>query len=620
MDSHLVAVFRRPLGLTTDPSGNVYVADSGRGEVQKFDENGGHLATWSIPGARLLAADTHGHVYVLSTLFVSSVIDVRSYSGTDEGAWSATLPGTWFNYTGYQPASISSPRTMTTDAAGNVVLSGVSGQRLEGAGPDCSSVFSLHPEDEFEYANPLETGEVARFSRTGGVLDYGWLSRSSQACYPGWYSDGVPLGVAVAPDDGSIWVAQGEHFFRRVLDTGSSINQDALLEVPCLACLNPPGENYSILGPEAFGCQGNLYVGAGDRILEYYNGYPISCPSPPSSFSLLSAEVALAPAIVIKKHGKTKTLSFDAGCLGHGCTIAMQAEVRRPGCHGGDCLVLLGHAHFKLSGGRRHTLSLTLSHAGAILLGRDPGIGVALSARMLKRGRAFGPTFRPAGGKPLIALSPVALSLTCPAAGAVSVPLVAVGHLSIGGVTHVTVMTGSPSGATASHVVAIGAGGAFSAMVVPDRPGTWTFTASFAGDRLHAPAGASCATGLPGPPAGPVRLPPKPKPPPPPPPPPPPTPTSLTLECPEPAGPGGFTGMLTPALLGVSVTITYKFENQHHEQQEKKDTVVTTATGSYEDHGRPEGGEAGVHDTATASWPGGAGYAGSSSPTCEFVY
>ncbi len=604
--------FTEPSGLATDPAGNVYVADKGRGELLKFTANGKHLATWSMPGARAVAADTHGHLYVLTSVFLGTVVDVRSYAGKDEGAWSAALPGTWFSYTGYLPPTApGSLRAITTDRSGNVVLGGVSRQRLDGTGPDCSSVFSLHPEDVFEYADPLEIGEIARFSPTGGSLEYGWLSRSSEACYPGWYSDGVPNGVAVAPDDGSIWVSQGEHFFRRMVHASYGLAQDAVLDVPCLACLNPPGENYSVVGPEAFDCHGNLYVGADDRVLKYYNLSSLSCPS---RFSVAS-EVALAPALIIvmnkPKKKTTKTLAFDAGCLSSHCTIGVLLSAHAPGCHGRGCLITLARGHFTLTGGRPHVLSLNLSRVGATLLAGHPGVGIGLSARLLRHGRAFGPTFHPQMGL-LKARSSVALSLTCPAQGAVGASLSISGEIGVGGIGTLKVLSGSPAGLVSAHQVQIGAGGRFTFVVVPSSAGTWTFGAHFPGDSLHTPAGAACSTDVPGPPVGPVRIPPRPTPPPTPTP----TPvtTTLKLMCPA-IGSATFTGTLTPALQGVPVTITYLGKDANEKPKTVIHTVQTTAAGTYQDPG--PGGEE-VTGKATASWPGETGYTEATSPACNF--
>lgn len=70
-------------GVATDAFGDVYVADSANGQVQKFDENGAHIATWSVPGVRQIASDAHGHVFLLVFIVVGFVVDVRSDGGTD---------------------------------------------------------------------------------------------------------------------------------------------------------------------------------------------------------------------------------------------------------------------------------------------------------------------------------------------------------------------------------------------------------------------------------------------------------------------------------------------------------------------------------------------------------
>ncbi len=64
--------FQAPFGIATDASGNVYVADCSRNDVQKFDANGAYLTKWGTGGtgnsqfdcARDVAVDATG-VYVV---------------------------------------------------------------------------------------------------------------------------------------------------------------------------------------------------------------------------------------------------------------------------------------------------------------------------------------------------------------------------------------------------------------------------------------------------------------------------------------------------------------------------------------------------------------------------
>ena len=53
-----------PLGVATDGSGNVYVADANNSRIQKFDASGTFLMAWGSSGALGVATDGAGNVYV----------------------------------------------------------------------------------------------------------------------------------------------------------------------------------------------------------------------------------------------------------------------------------------------------------------------------------------------------------------------------------------------------------------------------------------------------------------------------------------------------------------------------------------------------------------------------
>ena len=65
--------FQSPLGIATDPAGNVYVADYTGDTIQKFDSTGQFLARWGSPGSGdgqfdgpiAVAVDASSNVYVL---------------------------------------------------------------------------------------------------------------------------------------------------------------------------------------------------------------------------------------------------------------------------------------------------------------------------------------------------------------------------------------------------------------------------------------------------------------------------------------------------------------------------------------------------------------------------
>ncbi|MCA9344127.1 hypothetical protein KC947_04240, partial [Candidatus Saccharibacteria bacterium] len=67
--------FQYPNGVTTDASGNVYVADSDNNRIQKFDSSGTFLAKWGTYGSadgefdspQGVTTDASGNVYVVDT-------------------------------------------------------------------------------------------------------------------------------------------------------------------------------------------------------------------------------------------------------------------------------------------------------------------------------------------------------------------------------------------------------------------------------------------------------------------------------------------------------------------------------------------------------------------------
>jgi hypothetical protein len=157
------------------------------------------------------------------------------------------------------------------------------------------------------------------------------------------------------------------------------------------------------------------------------------------------------------------------------------------------------------------------------------------------------------------------------------------------------------------QTIRTGGSGTFTASVPAAAADTVEFDVSYAGDATHGPASAGCSTEVPSPPVQ-VLPPPteRPKETPP-------VTTSLSLTCRSPLS-GEFTGMLAPALGGEPVTITYEYRIVGGLPQEKVDTVTTAGDGSFHDGG-PASGAMGK---ATASWPGAPGYAGATSPACEF--
>jgi hypothetical protein len=603
-------VFGRIGGLATDPAGDVFVLDSADGQVQKFDKAEKHLSTWSVPGVQQIAADTHGHVYLLVSLLLGWVVDVRSYAGVEQGAWSVVLPDS-FRQVSYTPGTTKAIKTFAADGAGNVFVGGISEQRLEGEGQDC---HTLLPKDQYEYRDPLDSGEVARFAGNGAVTGWGWLNTSPRAaCYPPFISLGEPLAMAVAPDDGDVWVADYPSFFRNMATQSSSFPVLETLEEPCLACNHPPSPNLEFIGPATFDCHGNLFVGAGEAVLEFIAAPALNdCPSRLAQLG----QVTLAPAISlvkpkVKKKQKAQTLDFEAGCTGLRCSIGVLAQARLPRCHAPQhCTIALARGRFLLrAGGGR--LSLALTHAGEALLARNPRLPIDLSARVLHKGRPSGPAIHAHGGRPLLALptAPVGLSCTSPASLGAQIALS--GTLGLRGSRSLSLAIGSPAGPTTQELHT-NAAGAFALSLDASAAGAWTFSVVYHGDRMHAPSGAGCSTFVPPPPppASHKTGPPAPAPPPIP------IATTLELNCRNKGSEQPFTGAISPTLAEVPITITYRYKSPGGPREELVDHLSTNAAGKFSD--KPVGINVDQTGTATASWPGTTGYLGATSAPCSF--
>jgi hypothetical protein len=593
-------------GLTTDTSGDLLVADKTHGQVQVFDKNEKHLATWNVPGVQQIAADAQGHVFLLISVVLGWVVDVRSYAGVDEGAWSAILPGS-FRGVAYTPGRTTSIRSLAVSPTGDVFLAGISTQNLEGEGQDC---HTLLPKDQYEYWDPLESGEVARYSRTGEVIGWSWLNNGAGiSCWPPYISRGNPQGLAVAPDDHNIWVADYA-FERQMAIQGPSSPIAETVEEPCRACGTQSAENFDLSGPQAFDCHGDLFIGAGGAVVEL-----LALPSLNDCQSRLSqlGQLTLAPAIslvqVKKKNKKAHALDFQAGCTGAGCSISALAEVRLPHCRRANCTIVLAHGRFKLKPGA-HTLSLTLPQADEALLGSNPRLPIQLSARLLRHGHPFGSVVRANGGHALLALPAVQMGLSCPAQAPLGSQVALSGSLGLPGAHTLTLAISSLGGQSSRRLQTNGAG-AFSVSIGAMTSGQWTFVATYAGDRTHAASGAGCATYVP-----PVPPPPSHKKGPPQPPPPP-IETKLELACRKKGSEEPFTGKISPVLAELPITVTYRYKSPGGPLEEKVDLVKTGSEGTFSD--QPKAAiNVDQEGTAQAHWPGEPGYLEATSASCEF--
>ena len=75
MAGQLAGQLNEPIGLTITPAGDIYVADTHNGRIQRFDKDGNAVTHWPVLGwsdqARnepYLASDPQGNVYVADSV------------------------------------------------------------------------------------------------------------------------------------------------------------------------------------------------------------------------------------------------------------------------------------------------------------------------------------------------------------------------------------------------------------------------------------------------------------------------------------------------------------------------------------------------------------------------
>ena len=374
-----------PTGVTTDVFGNVYVANNGNGTVVKFTDSGKFISQWGVPFAKSIAA-RGGSVFVLTSFF--SVVGDYSTKGQQLGGFVALLPGRWFPYAGYDDPSPRVAKAIGVDNSGNPIVVGESDQALSDPPPDCHNDIEAGIDNQ-PYADPLRSGEAARFTPSGTAGDYGWLNHSTLDCYHGWISDGYdPQGVAVDPNGGDVYVA--DHFEQRIDHLDPNLNDpdaygglpgDHVLDLPCPLCSDSSAPVVAQPLGVGFDCRSNLYLLTGSGILvKYLNQSP---PANPDCVRL-STILENNPLTVFSKFsvtgaGKSKSVSLQLGCAFHRCVGRLAAVVSGSFCH--HCaLTAVKRVH--LASGIQRTLSLRLTRRGSSLLTRHPGLAFRVLGKL----------------------------------------------------------------------------------------------------------------------------------------------------------------------------------------------------------------------------------------------
>ena len=484
-----------PTGVTTDLSGDVFFVYEATGTVAKFTANLKLVSSWKVPFARSIAADRTGRLFVLTNLL--NAVGEYNANGKSIGGFVANFPGQYFGFAGYDPPDKTVATEIAVDGSGRPIVVGESDQPLSNPEPDCHSVIDEpypYGVDHHPYFDPLVSGEAVRFSASGAVIDYGWLSESDVDCYHGWVNDAYnPGGVAVDPNGGGVYATTETHLAVERLDPslnnpaaygGQPPSSEGNLPLPfypqaTTIAGNPP---LSV----AFDCHSNLYVLTNSNaraVVKYINQDHV----PPSACSPLLQRASIRPGITVfakfatKGSGKASVL---IGCHVKLCVGTVSLKIASAVCKG--CLASFPR-RFRIDPGLQRTLSLRLNQRGRTLLAEHPGVAIKIFGK-LNNGRKTTEAAR--------LRESTSLTDVC------GVPPVVDGEASISGrlmpsrahekVTVEYVPAAAPGVflPAVRRIVLTDGAGRFSDHYQLGEAGRWIVTASWDGDRTHQPAAA----------------------------------------------------------------------------------------------------------------------------------
>lgn len=488
--------FDNPRGITVDPYGDIYVADSGNNRVEKFTSTGKFLLSFNTPDPVGVAAS--GSVLcVLSGIF--KAVAVRSFSGKDLGGFVANFPDP-IPYSGYYGAQSNTAEAIATDPAGHAVVTGTLTQPLVGTQVCSSPVSKLD-----QLPDPLVAPAVATFDQKGNFLHEEVTHSPGVPCWdqnpPDWafqlsgYTSGD--GAAVDPASGvayDIVIPHNAFALDQVSEPTyvySSEGDPVSIWNPYLGPVLAAGQGswvgYGPIRAFAIGCDSAMYLVLDTEILRYP-----SALSDPSHCGTRSRFATASPTVVpalggvpAQRHGppsKPGKLSFATACPGQvACSGTVVIELRAcPVCQ----LIATVKTRVKLPAGTQKVVSVKLP--GGVSRRLASGHPVFAVAKVGHTTTAF----------PV--REPTSLTAGCSGAGGVTA---ASQSFTVTGVVkparrgiRVQIVVTEPNGQLMTLKALTGRGGRYTVRVLAAGDGVWAVAAALPGSRTLAPAQAGCDT------------------------------------------------------------------------------------------------------------------------------
>lgn len=480
--------FDSPRGVAVDPYGDVWVADTGNGRVQKFTAGGAPLLSFDSAQPIGVAA-TASEMYVLSGLF--RAVGVRSLTGQDQGAFVANFPD-GYDVTSHYGAPANTADGIAADTSGNAVVTGTVSTPLTNPDrPSCKSPLSTLP----DLPDPLVAPAVTTFDDKGSAVGQRWTWRPGAICWSSNLSawsyglTGVKSNGTVAVDPASN-VAYASMLMRNsgpyFVDDDQSPDTLGIWDPRDGPALNGSGISSSLYGPLrtfAIGCDSSMYLITDSRIQRFTSS------TPDMSHCGIRSKAAAVPFSTFPALGgapppKSAANSIDFGGVCHtvkSCGGTVVVDIR-------PCLkcppIGVIRQKFKVPGGKTKVLSVKLPRRIAKRLEK----GKALVAS-LKVGKGKATTLPLAGHR----------SLTAKCGGVASAAVASARQFTVQGAvsparrgTKVQISLTGPDGKPQLLTATTDKRGRYTLTVPAVQDGPWTVDARLPGTRQRETAEGNC--------------------------------------------------------------------------------------------------------------------------------